>query len=70
MSLLNKALPVISIAALAGIFVAASASLTGDIDRSTANASMLACTIAWFATAPFWIGREKQQAPSKVDRRR
>ena len=60
MPLLAKTLPIISIAALVAILVIASALLTGSMSRPGAYVGMLICTIVWFATAPFWIGREKQ----------
>lgn len=59
MNILLRALPVISIAALVAIFVFASALLGQNIERATANQGMLAATLIWFATAPFWIGRSK-----------
>ena len=59
MNILIRVLPYISIAALVAIFALASALLGQNVERATANQGMLAATIIWFATAPFWIGRSK-----------
>lgn len=53
----QKLIPLLSIAALTGILVLAALLLSGKIDRSVSNSWMLAASIVWFATAPFWIGR-------------
>ena len=58
--LLHKLIPILSIAALAGILVLAALLLSGKIDRSVSNFWMLVASIVWFATAPLWIGRPAQ----------
>lgn len=58
MHLAKKLLPPLSLAALAAILGLAIALLAGAIERPTLNAGLLAASILWFATAPFWIARE------------
>ncbi|MDQ8203227.1 hypothetical protein [Pelagicoccus sp. SDUM812003] len=50
-------LPAVSYLALATIFVSTLSYLFGAIDRDLLERSLLTATIAWFATAPCWMGR-------------
>ncbi|EDY80680.1 hypothetical protein VDG1235_296 [Verrucomicrobiia bacterium DG1235] len=44
--------------ALAVLFAASIAYLVGSIEKDLLKQSMLTGTIAWFFTAPLWIGRK------------
>ena len=54
---MKRLLPVISLAALAAIVGFPIAFLVGGVDHATSNLALLIATLAWFATAPFWIRR-------------
>ena len=52
------ALQLISYLALATIVVSTFSYLFGTIDRDLLKQTLLTATIAWFVTAPLWMGRK------------
>ena len=52
-------LQIISYLALLALFLAAVSYLSGSIEKPMLKHVMLVATLAWFASCPFWIGREK-----------
>lgn len=50
-------LTIVSWLGLALVIVPSMAYLAGSIDKSGMTALMLAGTIVWFGSAPFWMGR-------------
>ena len=59
---MKRFLPYISYAALAVFLGSAIAYFIEAAEKASVHKWMLACTIVWFVTAPFWIGREKAGA--------
>lgn len=58
---MRRILQVISALALAGTIVPAALYLGGGIELPVVKGWMLASTIAWFATVPFWMGRGRDR---------
>ena len=50
-------LPIVSYVGLALVFVPAVAYLAGSIEKGVMTSVMLAGTIVWFGSVPFWMGR-------------
>jgi hypothetical protein len=59
MNTLKKLLPALSIASLVAILALALALLNGGIERDEMNRWMLIASVIWFASAPLWIGKQK-----------
>lgn len=53
-------LPIVSWLALAVLLGAALAYLGGGITLPATKLAMLVATLVWFATTPFWMGRERR----------
>ncbi len=53
------ALQCISWTALAATLLPSILFLAGSIDLATCSGLMLVATLVWFATTPFWMGRER-----------
>ncbi len=52
---MRAALILIGLAALAVAFAAPTAFMFGAVSLEQSKGAMLAATIVWFATAPFWL---------------
>ena len=50
-------MPVASLIGLAMVFVPSLGYLAGWLDKDAMTSIMLAGTILWFGTVPFWMGR-------------
>ena len=50
-------LPIVSYLGLALVIVPPLAYLAGAMDKSVMSSVMLAGTIVWFASVPFWMNR-------------
>ncbi len=50
-------MPLVSYVGLALVFIPAVAYLLGSVDKSAMTNLMLAGTIVWFGSVPFWMGR-------------
>lgn len=57
---MRKLLPIISFVGLALVLGPVLAYLAGSLDKSTMSAIMLAGTVVWFASVPFWMGRGRK----------
>jgi len=55
---MRRILQTASALALAGTIIPAALYLGGGIELPVVKGWMLASTILWFATVPFWMGRE------------
>jgi hypothetical protein len=51
-------MPVVSYVGLALVLVPALAYLAGSMEKGTMTNVMLAGTIVWFGSVPFWMGRK------------
>ena len=51
-------LPIVSYLGLALVIVPPLAYLAGAMDKSIMSSVMLAGTIVWFASVPFWMNRK------------
>lgn len=60
---MKKLLPLLSLLGLAGIILPPIVYLAGSCEKSTMSAFMLAGTLAWFGTVPFWMGRSEAGEP-------
>lgn len=56
---MKKLLPVISLVGLALIIIPAVLYLAGAMDKDQMKLLMLAGTVLWFASVPFWMGRKR-----------
>lgn len=54
---MRKLIPIISFAGLALVIGPALLYVVGGIDKPTMKTVMLAGTVLWFVTVPFWMGR-------------
>jgi len=62
----RAALVAASLASLTAIVALAAAAFEGfGVSRRTIHAGMLAATVLWFATAPFWVGRASSRKTKK-----
>ena len=52
-------LPVVSWLSLAVLLGAALAYLAGSLTLPATKLAMLLATLVWFATTPFWMGRQR-----------
>lgn len=52
--------PIVSLIGLALVFAPAVIYLSGSIGKGTMTTIMLIGTVVWFATVPFWMGRESR----------
>jgi hypothetical protein len=53
-----KILPIVSYLGLALVIAPPIAYLAGALDKSAMSSVMLAGTIVWFGSVPFWMGRK------------
>jgi hypothetical protein len=51
-------MPLVSCIGLALVFVPALAYLAGSLEKGAMTSIMLAGTIIWFGSVPFWMGRK------------
>lgn len=58
---MKKLLPLISILGLAVVILAPVLYLTGSTDKQSMTNAMLIGTLVWFATVPFWMGKQSSQ---------
>ena len=56
---MKKLLPVVSVIALALVIAPSCLYLADVIDKPTMKLLMLAGTVLWFVSAPFWLGRDR-----------
>jgi len=63
---MRRILQTISWLALGGTIGPSLAFLAGWVTISSAQGAMLVATIAWFVTAPLWLGRGTTHAPQDV----
>lgn len=54
---MKQLIPLLSVIALALIIVPAAMYLATSIEKQLMQTLMLIGTVAWFVTAPLWIGR-------------
>ena len=58
---MNKLLPIISLIGLLLVIVPACMYLGDSMDKSQMQTFMLAGTVLWFVTAPFWMGKKSDE---------
>ena len=56
---MNKLLVALSIAALVWLLTAAVLCLTGTFDLDRTKLHLLAATVLWFVTAPWWMAKDR-----------
>ncbi len=56
---MKKLIAIISLVALALVIAPAVMYLSDSMDKSRIQMLMLAGTVLWFVSAPFWMGRGK-----------
>lgn len=64
---MRTALQITSWVALAATIVPALLFLAGSLDLNQTQWTMLAGTLAWFASTPWWMGRKIQPAAENKD---
>ena len=56
---MKKLLPVISFVGLGLVFGPVIAYLFGTLDKGPMSTTMLVGTVIWFASVPFWMGKDR-----------
>jgi hypothetical protein len=56
---MRRLLPVISFVGLALVFGPVLVYLAGSLEKDTMSTIMLTGTVVWFASVPFWMGKNR-----------